>query len=235
MLASPTVRFALFASASAATISVLMAFWPLWLTSRGLDATEIGVLGAVGLWVRVGATPLLGMLADRSGKPRLDPGGLHRFRHVLLDARSAHRERHLAVRRRLRPGQDLGLPDLPDHDRGDRARARHGAARHAVGAVACGRRAGAGHHLVAATAHRHYPSPRPWRLAPALASAANAVLHGRGAHPGEPRRLLQLQRALLARPRLRYRYHRLALGRRRGRGDGALLLERRLPFPYSRQ
>ncbi len=48
-----------------------MAFWPLWLTSRGLDATEIGVLGAVGLWVRVGATPLLGMLADRSGKPRL--------------------------------------------------------------------------------------------------------------------------------------------------------------------
>src|SRR5437763_4530965 len=71
MLASPTVRFALFASASAATISVLMAFWPLCLTSRGLDATEIGVLGAVGLWVRVGATPLLGMLADRSGKPRL--------------------------------------------------------------------------------------------------------------------------------------------------------------------
>jgi len=70
MLASPTVRFALFASASAATMSVLMAFWPLWLTSRGLDATEIGVLGAVGLWVRVGATPLLGMLAERSGKPR---------------------------------------------------------------------------------------------------------------------------------------------------------------------
>src|SRR5260221_12040064 len=71
MLASPTVRFALFASASAATISVLMAFWPLWLTSRGLDATEIGVLGAVGLWVRGGATPLLGMLADHSGKPWL--------------------------------------------------------------------------------------------------------------------------------------------------------------------
>jgi len=71
MLASSTTRFALFTSASAATISVLMAFWPLWLTSRGLDATEIGVLGAVGLWVRVGATPLLGMLADRSGKPRL--------------------------------------------------------------------------------------------------------------------------------------------------------------------
>jgi PPP family 3-phenylpropionic acid transporter len=71
MLTAPTLRFALFASASAATISVLMAFWPLWLTSRGLDATEIGVLGAVGLWTRVAATPLLGMLADRSGKPRL--------------------------------------------------------------------------------------------------------------------------------------------------------------------
>jgi MFS transporter, PPP family, 3-phenylpropionic acid transporter len=71
MPASPTARFALFASASAATISVLMAFWPLWLTARGLDATEIGILGAIGLWARVAATPLLGMMADRSGKPRL--------------------------------------------------------------------------------------------------------------------------------------------------------------------
>ncbi|HKF71872.1 MAG TPA: MFS transporter, partial [Stellaceae bacterium] len=71
MLASPTVRFAFFTSVSNATVAVLMAFWPLWLTSRGLDATEIGVLGAVLLWVRVPATPLLGMLADRSGKPRL--------------------------------------------------------------------------------------------------------------------------------------------------------------------
>ena len=71
MLVSPTVRFAFFNSAIAATVGVLMAFWPLWLTSRGLDATEIGVLGAIGLWVRVAATPLFGMLADRIGKPRL--------------------------------------------------------------------------------------------------------------------------------------------------------------------
>jgi PPP family 3-phenylpropionic acid transporter len=71
MLSGPTIRFALFTAAVAATISALMVFWPLWLTSRGLDATEIGVLGAAGLWVRVGATPLLGMLADRSGKRRL--------------------------------------------------------------------------------------------------------------------------------------------------------------------
>ena len=71
MLSGPTIRFALFSSAVAATISALMVFWPLWLTSRGLDATEIGVLGAAGLWVRAGATPLLGMLADWSGKRRL--------------------------------------------------------------------------------------------------------------------------------------------------------------------
>jgi PPP family 3-phenylpropionic acid transporter len=70
MLASPTIRFALFSSVTNATVAVLMAFWPLWLTSRGLDATEIGVVGAVVLWVRVGVTPLLGMLADRSGRPR---------------------------------------------------------------------------------------------------------------------------------------------------------------------
>src|SRR5579862_1728156 len=71
MLASPTIRFALFTAVSNATIAVLMAFWPLWLTSRGLDATEIGVVGAIVLWVRVGVTPLLGMLADRSGRPRV--------------------------------------------------------------------------------------------------------------------------------------------------------------------
>jgi PPP family 3-phenylpropionic acid transporter len=70
MLASPTIRFAFFTAVANATIAVLMAFWPLWLTSRGLDATEIGVVGAIVLWVRVGVTPLLGMLADRSGKPR---------------------------------------------------------------------------------------------------------------------------------------------------------------------
>ena len=71
MLSGPTIRFALFSSATAATVSALMVFWPLWLTSRGLDATEIGVLGAAGLWVRAGATPLLGMLADWSGRRRL--------------------------------------------------------------------------------------------------------------------------------------------------------------------
>jgi PPP family 3-phenylpropionic acid transporter len=71
MLSSPTIRFALFTSAIAATASALMVFWPLWLISRGLNATDIGVLGAAGLWVRVGATPLLGMLADWSRKPQL--------------------------------------------------------------------------------------------------------------------------------------------------------------------
>ena len=70
MRVSPTIRFALFTSVSNATVAVLMAFWPLWLTSRGLDATEIGVVGAIVLWVRVGVTPILGMLADLSGKPR---------------------------------------------------------------------------------------------------------------------------------------------------------------------
>jgi PPP family 3-phenylpropionic acid transporter len=71
MLDGPTTRFALFASAIAIISGATMTFWPLWLTSRGLNATEIGVLGAVGLWVRVGATPLMGMVADWSGKPRL--------------------------------------------------------------------------------------------------------------------------------------------------------------------
>ncbi len=70
MRTSPTIRFAFFSAVTNATTAVLMAFWPLWLTSRGVDATEIGVMGAVLLWVRVGVTPLLGLLADRSGKHR---------------------------------------------------------------------------------------------------------------------------------------------------------------------
>ena len=67
---SATARFSLFSSAVNAIIGVMLAFWPLWLKSRGLDATEIGVLVGIGLWVRVLATPFVGALADRTGNRR---------------------------------------------------------------------------------------------------------------------------------------------------------------------
>jgi len=67
---SATIRFSLLTSAINGIVGVMLAFWPLWLKSRGLDATEIGVLVGVGLWVRVPATPLVGRLADRTSDRR---------------------------------------------------------------------------------------------------------------------------------------------------------------------
>jgi MFS transporter, PPP family, 3-phenylpropionic acid transporter len=51
-------------------IGIMLPFWPLWLTSRGLDATEIGIVFAVGTWVRVLTDPLVTHTADRTGNGR---------------------------------------------------------------------------------------------------------------------------------------------------------------------
>ena len=63
-------RFALFASASHVIIGVQLAFWPLFLAARGLDATEMGIVAGIGLWARVAAHPTVGVLADLSGDRR---------------------------------------------------------------------------------------------------------------------------------------------------------------------
>lgn len=67
---SPTARFSLFSSALNAVIGVQLAFWPLWLTSRGLDPTQLGLLAGIGIWTRVVTTPFIGAAADRSGDRR---------------------------------------------------------------------------------------------------------------------------------------------------------------------
>lgn len=51
-------------------LGIYMPFFPLWLGTRGLDPTEIGVALAVPLVTRLLATPLLGLLSDRLGKPK---------------------------------------------------------------------------------------------------------------------------------------------------------------------
>jgi PPP family 3-phenylpropionic acid transporter len=70
MRISLTARFALFSSASNVIIGVQLAFWPLWLAARGLDPTEMGIVAGIGLWARVAAHPLIGVLADLSGDRR---------------------------------------------------------------------------------------------------------------------------------------------------------------------
>jgi len=45
-------------------------FLPLWLDSRGLSVAEISIAGALPLFVRIVATPMVAYLADRSGDHR---------------------------------------------------------------------------------------------------------------------------------------------------------------------
>src|SRR6202040_4273460 len=71
MPAANSLRLALFYIAIFVVIGVATPFWPLWLSARGLSAGELGLLFATGHWVKAAATPLVGMIADRTGQPRL--------------------------------------------------------------------------------------------------------------------------------------------------------------------
>ena len=83
-------RFALFASASHVIIAVQLAFWPLFLAARGLDATEMGIVTGIGLWARVAAHPMVGFLADLSGDRRRVMLILSVFALLTLGGCSAH-------------------------------------------------------------------------------------------------------------------------------------------------
>jgi len=64
------VRLSLFYIAFFGVIGVYMPFWPVWLTSRGLEPAEIGLLLALSAGVRVLAAPLIAGAADRLGQRR---------------------------------------------------------------------------------------------------------------------------------------------------------------------
>ena len=51
-------------------IGIMLPFWPLWLQSRGLGPAEIGIVFAVGAWIRVLTDPLVTHAADRTGNGR---------------------------------------------------------------------------------------------------------------------------------------------------------------------
>jgi len=67
---SPGLPFALFYGAIFLVFSVYLPFWPIWLETRGLGAAEIGLILALASWIRVVSTPMIGQLADRSGKAK---------------------------------------------------------------------------------------------------------------------------------------------------------------------
>jgi PPP family 3-phenylpropionic acid transporter len=63
-------RLSLFYGAFFAVIGIQLPFWPVWLASRGLDATDIGMVLAASVMVKVVSNPLIAHLADRRGERR---------------------------------------------------------------------------------------------------------------------------------------------------------------------
>lgn len=61
-------RLSLFYGAFFCVAGVLLPFWPLWLSSRGLSAAEIGFVMGVTGGVKVLTTPLAAHVADRNGE-----------------------------------------------------------------------------------------------------------------------------------------------------------------------
>jgi PPP family 3-phenylpropionic acid transporter len=61
------VRLAAYYAAFFAANGVFLPFWPVWLTSRGLSALDIGVIFACTSAARVVTVPLIAQVADRRG------------------------------------------------------------------------------------------------------------------------------------------------------------------------
>lgn len=66
---TPTaLRLACFYAAAFTVVGVNLPFWPVWLASKGLDATAIGMLVAVAIGIKVVGNPLVAHLADTTGE-----------------------------------------------------------------------------------------------------------------------------------------------------------------------
>ncbi|MGH6953443.1 MAG: MFS transporter [Alphaproteobacteria bacterium] len=69
---SPSIapRLALFYAAVFTAIGVHVPFWPVWLSARGMSATEIGILLSTMIWMRAIANLVVADIADRRGERR---------------------------------------------------------------------------------------------------------------------------------------------------------------------
>lgn len=61
-------RLAAYYGASFMMLGIHLVFWPIWLESRGLNATDIGTILAAGIASKLIATPLIAHFADRLGQ-----------------------------------------------------------------------------------------------------------------------------------------------------------------------
>src|SRR5690349_1600826 len=66
----PAMRLSSFYAATFLVTGIQLPFWPVWLSSRGLTAREIGILLGAAIWTKVLATPVIGAIADRTGAGR---------------------------------------------------------------------------------------------------------------------------------------------------------------------
>jgi PPP family 3-phenylpropionic acid transporter len=65
-----SLRFAMFYGAVFFVLGVVLPFWPIWLQSRGLSPADIGIILAVGPWMRVLVDPVITRAADHGGRGR---------------------------------------------------------------------------------------------------------------------------------------------------------------------
>jgi len=80
-------RIALFYSAIFVVLGVSLPYFPLWLEWRGLTPLEIGLVTSVPLFIRIVATPMIGLAADQAGSVRrivVIAGGIGLLSSVLL-------------------------------------------------------------------------------------------------------------------------------------------------------
>ncbi|WP_096702087.1 MFS transporter [Magnetospirillum sp. 15-1] len=67
---SAALRLGTYYAALFVAVGIHIPFWPLWLQSRGLSASEIGWVAAAGYFTRILASPVIGHLADHGGERR---------------------------------------------------------------------------------------------------------------------------------------------------------------------
>lgn len=68
---SASLRLGAYYAALFVAVGIHIPFWPLWLQSRGLSASEIGWVAAAGYLIRILASPVIGHLADHGGERRV--------------------------------------------------------------------------------------------------------------------------------------------------------------------
>jgi PPP family 3-phenylpropionic acid transporter len=67
---SASLRLGGYYAALFVAVGIHIPYWPLWLQSRGLSASEIGLVAAAGYLTRILASPIVGHLADHGGERR---------------------------------------------------------------------------------------------------------------------------------------------------------------------